>query len=202
MAELILEKARELFFSYGVKSVSMDDVARVAGVSKKTVYQFYSDKNELVNKIVEQLEESHLQLFNECAAKSKDAVEEVLMQSNAPFDTWASVNQSFYYELKKSFPENWQKLQDHKNKILLPGIIKNLKRGIQEKTFRQDLDVASIADIRLSHISDALQPSSFTERKLNEKELMNELTGFYLHAITTEQGKKLLYKYLKNRNEN
>jgi AcrR family transcriptional regulator len=202
MGELILAKAKELFFSYGLKSVSMDDLARLSGVSKKTIYQFYSDKNELVNKIVKDLTHCHYKLVKECQGIAKDAVEEVLMQSDGPFDTWASVNQTFFFELEKSFPEAWAELEKHKQKVLLPGIIKNLQRGIDENLYREELDVAFTADVRIHQLSNALQPAAFTGKRMHVSQLMNELTTFYLHGITTEKGKKLLYKYLRNRNEN
>lgn len=202
MGELILIKAKELFFSYGLKSVSMDDLAKQAGVSKKTIYQFYADKNELVNQIVEDLMLCHHRLFKECQGTAKDAIEEVLLQSDGPFDTWASVNQSFFFELQKSFPAAWAKLDQHKQKVLQPGIVKNLQWGKQENLYREDLDVAFTAEVRLQQLGSALQPSAFTSRRMNVSQLMNELTAFYLHGITTEKGKKRLNKYLKNRNEN
>ncbi|MDB5205005.1 MAG: hypothetical protein JWR72_80 [Flavisolibacter sp.] len=202
MGELILTKARELFFSYGLKSVSMDDLAKGAGVSKKTIYQAFSDKNELVNKIVNDLVNCHHQLLRKSEGEARDAIEEVLMQSNASFDTWASVNQAFFFELEKSFPDAWAKVEQHKQKILMPGIFKNLQRGIEENLYREDLDVVFTADIRIQQLSSALQPATFTGRRMNVSQLINELTVFYLHGITTEKGKKILYKYLKNRNEN
>lgn len=202
MGELILTKAKELFFSYGLKSVSMDDLAKMAGVSKKTIYQFFADKNELVNRIVDDLIACHHSLFSECQCEAKDAVEEVLIQSNEPFDTWASVNQAFFFELEKSFPDVWAKLEQHKQNVLLPGIMKNLERGIGENLYREDIDVAFTADVRIQQLSSALQPAAFTGRKMNGSQLLNELTSFYLHGITTEKGKKILSKYLKNRNEN
>jgi AcrR family transcriptional regulator len=196
MDEMILTKAKELFFSYGLKSVSMDDLAKMAGVSKKTIYQFFTDKNELVSRIVDDLMACHHKLVHGCQCEAKDAVKEVLMQSNKPFNTWASVNQAFFFELEKSFPEAWTKLEQYKQKVLFPGITKNLERGIGENLYRQDIDVAFTADVRIQQLSSALQPATFTGRKMNGSQLLNELTIFYLHGITTEKGKGLLNKYL------
>ena len=202
MGELILTKARELFFSYGLKSVSMDDLAKLAGVSKKTIYQFFSDKNELVNKIVDDMITCHHQLSMECLAEAKDAIDEVLKQSSAPFDTWASVNPGFFCELEKFFPEAWSKLEQHKNKVLLPGIIKNIDKGVAENYYRSEIDIDFTADIRIHQLITAIQPHVFASKRWNVSQVMNELTLFYLHGITTEKGKRLLSQYLKNRNEN
>ena len=143
MGELILTKAKELFFSYGLKSVSMDDLARTAGVSKKTIYQSFSDKNELVQKIVEDLTHCHHRLFTSCCIQSADAVDEVLKQSSTPFDTWASVNPGFFFELEKFFPDVWRKLDRYKNGALLPGIRKNLERGIAENNYRSNIHISA-----------------------------------------------------------
>jgi len=180
----------------------MDDLAKRAGISKKTIYHFYADKNDLINKIVDDLTQCHYLLFKKCQGSAHDAVEEVLLQSDGPFDTLASVNQTFFFELQKSFPEAWTKLEQHKQNVLSPGIMKNLERGIEENLYREDMDVAFNVDVRLQQLCSALQPSAFSNRKMDVRELMNELTLFYLYGITTEKGKKLLYKYLKNRNEN
>jgi AcrR family transcriptional regulator len=202
MGELILSKAKELFFSYGLKSVSMDDLAKQAGISKKTIYHFYADKAELINTIVDDLIQCNSHLLVECKVNAKDAVDEVLQQSSKSFDTWMAVNQTFFFELEKSFPQAWQKLQQHKLNVFGPGIVKNLKRGMKENLYRDDLNISVTTDIRLHQLTSALQPEAFGKHRMSGSQLVEELTRFYLHGITTEKGKKLLYKYVKNRNEN
>jgi AcrR family transcriptional regulator len=202
MDQLILGKARELFFTYGLKSVSMDDLAKVAGVSKKTIYQFFSDKNALVGQTVEDLVRCHHKLFKACRAESKDAVEEVLKQSGGPFGTWTSVSPGFFYELQKFFPATWTLLEQHRDKVLLPGIVRNLKWGISEGLYRQDIDPVFMGEVRMSQFSAALQPRGFTDRRVTASQLMEGFTNFYLHGITTDKGKTLLNKYLNSKNEN
>ncbi|HEV7332755.1 MAG TPA: TetR/AcrR family transcriptional regulator [Flavisolibacter sp.] len=202
MGELILIKARELFFSYGLRSVSMDDLAKLAGISKKTIYQSFEDKSALVNRIVEDLIDCHYQLFQSCQTDAADAIDEVFRQSNAPFETWASVTPGFFYELEKFFPEAWRKLEEHRDKVMQPGIVKNLERGQAEGLYREEMNIAFIADLRIHQLINALQPTGFMNHKISVSQLMKELTIFYLHGITTEKGKKRLTKYLKNSNEN
>lgn len=70
MGELILAKAKELFLSYGLKSVSMDDLARQAGISQKTICQFYPGKDRLGNGIVDDFVTCHTRLLHECRHNS------------------------------------------------------------------------------------------------------------------------------------
>ena len=202
MGELILTKARELFFSYGLRSVSMDDLAKLAGISKKTIYQSFEDKNALVNRIVEDLVDCHHQLCKACQLEAVDAIDEVFKQSSAPFETWASVTPGFFYELEKFFPEAWKKLEQHRERVMKPGIIKNLERGIAEGLYRDDMNLSFIADLRIQQLIHALQPNGFTSQKISVGQVMQELTLFYLHGISTEKGTRRITKYLKNRNEN
>jgi len=202
MEELILSKAKELFFNYGLKSVSMDDLASHAGVSKKTVYQFFSDKKEIVEKIVNEMTREHSRLINECVADTASAVDEVLRQSSESFHVWLSVNPVFFYDLEKFFPAVWEKLEQHKQTVLLPAILLNLERGVAEMVYRSDLDLYFIAELRIHQLTQVLQPVTFTERRMGLGDLTRELTLFYLHAITTQKGKTLLYQHIKDANEN
>lgn len=197
MEQLILNKAKDLFFSYGFKSVSMDDLAKMAGVSKKTIYQSVSDKTELVEKVADELIRCHAEQLTQSAEDATDAVQEVSLQLNTSFTIVSSVNYNFFYELEKFFPSAWKKLIDHRNKTLLPAIIKNLRKGIVEDNYREDIDPAFVAQIRLQQMSTALNPIRFSEKKLDTQKLMHDLTIFYLHGIVSTKGKKLINKYFK-----
>jgi AcrR family transcriptional regulator len=201
MEELIIDKAKELFFFYGVKSVSMDDLARAAGISKKTIYQHFSDKTEVLDSVVNRLIDGHYASFINCHQTSKDAIEEVVNQSIAPFNVFAGINYGFFHELEKSFPLAWEKLMQYREKTVLPAIIENLQRGIYESHFRADIDVSFVAQIRLQQLNTALNPAEFGEAGAEPTYMMNEFTSFFLHGITSDKGRKLINKYLKNKNE-
>ncbi|ANE52694.1 TetR/AcrR family transcriptional regulator [Flavisolibacter tropicus] len=202
MGEVVLQKAKELFFTYGLKSISMDDLAKQAGVSKKTIYQAVADKQELVGKVVDDLIQCHQATLTTSCTSSANAIEEVINLSCVPFDTLAAININFFYELEKFFPVEWKKLIAHKQKTMQPTIIKNLERGMAEGLYREDLNSAFTAAIRLQQISTALNPSDFNEKKMDTRQLMNDLTLFYLHSITTTKGKRIFTKYLNLNNEN
>ena len=202
MGAVVLNKARELFLTYGLKSISMDDLARQSGVSKKTIYQAVADKQELVAKVVEDLIQCHKELVATTKQSVSNAVEELTQLSCLPFDTLAAININFFYELEKFFPTEWKKLLEYRQAFMLPTIIENLKRGMSEGLYRDDLDVDFTAKIRLQQIETALKPNGFSDRKIEPRRLMNELTLFYLHGIVTTKGKRFINKYLNLNNEN
>jgi AcrR family transcriptional regulator len=201
MEEAIINKAGQLFFRYGLKSVSMDDVAKEAGISKKTIYQHYADKEHLINELVDAVINQYFGEYKKCYAEATDAIDEVIKQSNAPFEIWVNISPVFFHELERSFSTAWNKLEAYRRNLLLPAISNNLQIGIADGDYRDELDVALTAEIRLNQLMTALQPQVFSNKKHSVRELMNELTLLYLHGITTPKGKKLLYKYIKNTNE-
>lgn len=196
MEAQILNKARDLFFSYGLKSVSMDDLAKEAGVSKKTIYQLVADKAELVTKVAAHLMESHKEEMEHCFATAQNAVEEVALQTDVSFAPLASIRYSFFYDMEKFFPQAWQLMVHGRQQNLLPNITRNLKRGIQEGLYRPDLDLEMTPLIRLQQLQSALEPGAFPDLQNNQQLLLQRLTRFYLHGITSANGSELIKKYL------
>jgi AcrR family transcriptional regulator len=193
--ESIKEKARELFFSYGIKSVSMDDVAKKAGVSKRTIYEFFEDKNELVNEIVQDPVRSYSNLFRSSQSTAEDAIDEVIKQNDELLGIWTKIRPGFFVGLERTFPEISEQLEQYKL-IIRKGIMSNLRRGKEEGNYRDDIDVALVSDLRFHQLMNVMKPNLLTSHELNITQLAGEFTILYLHAITTEKGKKLLDNYL------
>ena len=196
--ELIIEKAKDLFFSYGLKSVSMDDIAKKAGVSKRTIYEFIEDKNELVNEIVQNLMRSYGKLFRSSQSPAEDAINEAIKQDDELLEIWTKIRPGFFFELKRTFPEISEQLEQYKL-FILKGIIVNLRRGKEEGNYRADIDIALVSDLRFHQLMNVMTPKLLTSHEINITQLTREFTVLYLHAITTEKGKKLLDKYFNKR---
>lgn len=196
--ELIKEKAKELFFKYGLKSVSLDDIAQTSHISKKTIYKFFDDKNAIVQKVVEDLVQSHDQIFKSSGSTASDAIDEVLRQDGGLSSICKSFRPSFFYELERFFPISWKDLEQYKS-YLREGIINNLLRGQKEGNYKEDIDIELISDLRMHQLINVLQPETLTSYKLSITRLAGEFTMLYLRAITTEKGKKLLDQYLSEK---
>lgn len=201
MKEDISIKAAKLFFSYGLKSISMDDLAKKTGLSKKTLYLHFIDKTELVNEVADYLIECHQQTFTHCAKQSKDAVEELFMQSDLTIASLPNVNLPFFFDLQKYYPLVWNKIVAYKNEFLLPCLQANLQRGINESLFRTEIEIAFTAEIRMQQINAIFSRDEFSSHTQRPLQLQQDLTLFYLHGITTRKGKELITKYLKSKNE-
>jgi AcrR family transcriptional regulator len=201
MEELILKKAKALFFTYGLKSVSMDDIAKAAAISKKTIYKSFEDKNEIVRHLIGELLLCNTMAIEQCSREAKDAVDEVLQFTGTAFDSMAVISPTFFYELEKFFPSVWQLFTKHRQTVLVPSIMQNLDTGIHEGNYRNNLDVPFIAEIRVQQIATAFYPNSFANEVYRGSRLMMQLSEFYLYGISSEKGKKLITTYLNMSNE-
>jgi AcrR family transcriptional regulator len=182
----IKENAKELFYKHGPKHVSMDDIAGCSHISKKTLYKLFHNKNDLLQKVVQDLIAKHQEHLEMYRSTAKNAVEEVLKQNAGLNLVCNSIRPSFFYELEVFFPDIWGELELYKLKIH-NGIKANLLRGKEEGLYRKDLNTQFIADIRMEQLANVLRP-----------DVTSEITVLYLRSIITEKGKNLLDKYLNN----
>ena len=200
MEERILSKARELFFSFGIRSVTMDDIAKQMGVSKKTIYQFYTDKNSLVAKVISDLVDCHNTQVEEFFENSENAVQEVLLQTAAIADIIQSIKPGVFFELQKYFPDTWRLIDGHRSDCILQAILKNLHRGIREGMYREDLDLKVVAHIRLVQLNSVLNLQDFPPERFNYQTILNQITELYLYGISTHAGQEEISSYLKSNN--
>lgn len=196
MERLILNKSKQLFFTYGIKGVSMDDISKGLGMSKKTIYQYYKDKNEIIGKIVDEMLVENVSYLNQIHEKRENVVEEVYMVTHSMGQQVGGIQNAFFYELEKSYPEYMEKLNTYKIEVLLKKIKQNLEEGVASGVYRSEINPSETALIRLSLIEDAFTNFTFLSAGWQTKDILVTLTNFYLHGITSQTGKELINKYI------
>ena len=179
----------------------MDDIAGHAGISKKTIYKSFEDKNHLIHLLVSDLLGCHAKALEQSRIDSNNAIEALINSTGKPFNLVASINPGFMYELEKFYPTIWKLVIDHKQNVLIPAIVENLKNGIEEGLYRPEIDIVFVADVRVQQIMTAIDVRTFTDRLVQCSKLLQQLTELFLHSVTTTQGKKLIDKYLNVNNE-
>ena len=162
--ERILQKAHELFMRYGVRSVSMDDIAAQLGMSKKTLYQFYTDKEELVDAVLSVFLEGNRKQCLADRQRSENAIHEVLLAFDMMQEMFANMNPSMVFELEKYHPAVSKKIQHHKQVFMYQVIKQNLERGIQEELYRPEINIDILTRFRIESMMLAFnteQPDPF-----------------------------------------
>lgn len=193
----IREKATELFLRYGIRSVSMDDIATHLGMSKKTIYQSFSDKDELVDDVID-AEISHMQ--EECLVtqgQSTDAVEEIFLTMVMVQEQLRNLNPVMIYDLQKFHFRSYQRFMDHKNRFLLEIIRANLAKGIREGLYRPDLNVDVLSKFRLESMMIPFNMDMFPPSRYNLADVTQVIMEHFLFGVATEEGFRLILKYQK-----
>jgi TetR/AcrR family transcriptional regulator, cholesterol catabolism regulator len=193
--ERIQAKADELFMRYGIRSVSMDDIAAQLVMSKKTLYQFFADKDELVDAVVDKELKRGQQDCLECRQQSKDSVDEIFITMEQIAEQFRNMNPMVLYDLEKFHIASFQKFLKHKNEFLLDVIRKNIERGIREELFRPEINVDIMSKFRLESMMIAFNMLVFPPRKYNLVEVTQEIIEHYLYGVATLKGHKLILKY-------
>ena len=195
----IKKKAHELFLQYGLRSVSMDDIANGIGISKKTIYQFYADKDELVDAVVES-EFSKNENLCECdRMNAVNAIHEIFLAMDMLADMFRSMNPSFIFDMQKYHPKAYLKFDQYKNDSLFNIVRTNILRGIKEELFREDIDVDIIARFRVQSLMMAFSHEFNSTLKRSIPEIAKELIIHYLFGLVSIKGYKISIKYQQER---
>jgi AcrR family transcriptional regulator len=199
MKDRIQQKANDLFRRYGVKSITMDEIAAQLGVSKKTIYQYFSDKDELVEVIVKQTIEFAQQTCENNRNNSKDSIDELFQAMDFVQQIFSGMNPAMMYDLEKFHPQSYRIFLDYKNKFLFDIIKSNLKRGITEELYRSDINIDIIAKFRLEAMMIAFNQDVYPASKFNLVDLHTTIIEHFLFGVASLKGYKLIMKYQQER---
>jgi AcrR family transcriptional regulator len=195
MQDRILNKARELMFQTGVKHVTMDDLANQLGISKKTIYQYFKDKDALVSSVVEFELANHALLCNQSMKLADNAVHEIFLLMTVIQEMFNRMNPLALFEIEKYYPLAFDKIKNHKDDYIFSMISANLEKGIAEGLYRKDVDVTILSRYRLEtslipfniHV---FHPSKFDMLKVNL-----QIIEHFVYGVATLDGHKLMDNY-------
>lgn len=193
--ERILEAAQELFFRFGIKSVTMDDIAKHLAISKKTIYQYFEDKDQIVVTLTREDLLNHQKQFKSVQEEASNPIEEIMEMMKHVATIFSQMNPNVFYDMQKYHPQAWQKFREFKENCILQLVEENLKRGIKEGLYRSDFNPRIIAKVRIEQIEMGINPAVFPPDKFNISEVQVCLMDHFLHGIATLKGHKLINKY-------
>lgn len=200
MEPRIEETAEKLFFTYGLKSVSMDDIAREAGVSKKTIYQYFRDKNTVVLSIISKLVAQQEDLLKQSLKISENAIHEVILIAENVQTLMGKLRPVMLYDLHKYFPESWKLIKQFKEKSLKDAFIQNLEKGISEGLFRKDLDFEIISQFELMQFDSFFNSDSYPAGQFKSQAVISQITRLFLYGVGSAEGQVVIKKYFENQN--
>lgn len=193
--ERILQKAHELFHRYGIRSVSMDEIASQMGMSKKTLYLHFADKDQLVDEVFAVLLQ---QKKSECMSlqqQADNAIHEEFLGFEQMSEMLASMHPSLLYDLEKYHPAVFTKFRSFMGDFVYKLVRTNLERGITEELYRADIDVDLLARFRVATITISSNPINFPNKRHTLAYIEEHLLDLFLHGVVTGKGQKLIQKY-------
>lgn len=193
----ILSKVRELYMKYGIKSITMDDVATELGISKKTLYQFVTDKDDLVGKFIDYEIDIRQEEICRCFDKECNAIEELFQLSAFMNKMMKDQNPATEHDLKKYYPHHFQKIAHTRRERMYNYILLNIKKGKSEGLYREEMNEEVIAKLYLSRAENIHFNELFTVEEFTSVKLFTELLTYHVRGIATGKGIVVLGRVIK-----
>ncbi len=196
--KLIVENVAITFLERGIRSVTMDNVASEFGISKKTLYQYFSDKEALVNAAIDHLIESQRFEFND--PSMGNAIDIVVSIREQIASLLKMYHHNIESELKATYPEIHRKVYAVKRKKIYENTYANLRQGIAEGLYRNDIDPAFIARLQMGRILYTMNPDYhiFEEFEVHSVSFYDSIIDYHLRAICTRKGLEYYHKITNN----
>lgn len=193
----IIQQAALLFLRYGLKSVSMDDIARELGVSKKTLYQSVENKADLVDQIISLHIESEKKMIKAIGKQAKDAIEELLLIAKHVTQMLRQTSPTVAYDLQKYYRKSWKLVETFNSNFIYDKIRKNINQGIEEGIYRKDINPDIIAKLYVGKTALVVDEDLFPLQEYNKENLFKQYISYHIHGIASPKGMKLLEKHTK-----
>lgn len=196
--EDIILLIRDQYLKYGIKSVSMDDAAKTCGISKKTLYQYFKDKANLVENVISYSIQLNTELVDAIISSENDAVTE--MYDIHVFLNKLTIEHSHVvdYDLKKYYPRVHDLIIKTKRDRIFNISFNNLIKGKKEGYYRPEINEEIIAKIALLRHESSIDTCLFTNEEIQSKDFFKELFIYHIRGISTEKGIKKIKEVLKN----
>lgn len=192
----LFKRVEELFFRLGFKALTMDDVARELGISKKTLYQVVENKDDLVKKVIE----THLSDDRACHLEIEqtavDAVDEMLLTERFVLSQVREISPAAVHDLQKYHREAWNLMHEFHQTHALGSIRRNLEWGRREGFYRADFDIEIVARLHVSNINASISQELFPPSQFRLEDVVSQSLHFFLRSILAEKGQFRLLELL------
>jgi TetR/AcrR family transcriptional regulator, cholesterol catabolism regulator len=185
----ILEQVRRLYHRYGIKSVTMDDVAKHLCISKKTLYEYFKDKEDLVKNIVLLDHSNRNKFFSEIGNKNLNAIEELFEVYRMINIMFRDYNASMEYDIHKYYPDLFSQVKEIRRKKMYDTLYSNMNKGKKEELYRKDLNSKIIARLHVFKVENMFDNDIFTMEELSSVKVFNEVFVYHMQGIMSEKGR-------------
>ncbi len=199
--ERILQKAHELFNKFGIRRVTMDEIASQIGMSKKTIYHSFKDKDELVDAVAA----DHIS-NNKCRCEadlleSENAIHQIFLTLDMVQEMLAQMNPSILWDLEKFHPITYKKFAEFRDKYLYKVVKENIEWGLKDGLYRADMDVDVITKLRLVTMFIPFNQDIFPSQSYSLAMVESETLEHFLYGMATAKAHKIIARYKQQRSK-
>ena len=197
LKEHILATAYRLFMAYGIRNITMDDLSKELSISKKTIYQHFKDKDEIVYLTTRMALEHEQKYLDEIQQYAKNSIDELILITKFMREHISKINPSVLFDIKKYYRDAWQLYLTFKHEVFTNAVKASLKRGIEEGDFRKSIDIDILAIFRLEMIQLSFDDRIFPRTMFDFREVQMQILDHFIHGILTPKGLKAFQQQIK-----
>ena len=201
MKERILAEAERLFWKYGVRSVTMEDIAKQLGISKKTIYQHFSDKEQVLYQVIQDKTTKSKSEMDCMAVETANPVEEILSVLNMMQKNADQVSPNLLMDIKRYYPQAFVLFRQYKEDQIMRSILENIQKGILQGLYRNDINPTILARLRVEQIELGFNHDLFPSDQYSMPDVQAELIHHFVRGMLTERGFEVYNQYVNSRKE-
>ncbi len=194
----LLNAVAHLFMKLGIKSLTMDDIARHLGISKKTLYQYVTDKKDLVQQCLNLAISEEQCVLTDIVSDDENAIDISLKINIKISEKLQTIQPAVMYDLQKYYPEAWAIMENHKKCFIYDMVVKNINVGIKQGLYRNNVNPEIIARIYVTMIDKIFDVDLFPTHKYNFETIHKEMARYHIRGIASKKGIKYLTEKLNN----
>lgn len=194
----LVEKSAQVFLKYGIRAVTMDDLARELGISKKTIYKYFNDKDELIRTIIEFKTQSDREICSVAVRQAENAIDEMIRISEFMSEMLQDVHSSVFFDLQKYHRDAWEIMENHKNTFVRNQIKGNIERGVEEGMYRSNADANILSISYVATMGSLFDGHSFPLNEYKFSRVFNQIIRFQVRGLASAEGLNYLKKRLSD----
>ena len=195
--ESIIQTAGKMFYQLGIRNVSIDEICAELRISKKTFYAHFPQKEDLVEAIITYENENTKEKFAK-NLKNKNAIDALIYIVREIKKQNDCQPHALWYDVKKYYPKVFEKFDEEKKQSIKVGFEHNLRQGIIEGYYRNDIDVEMVSIFHSIHLKTTFEQMERTQKKFSKKRVLDFFIDLIIHLIANEKGLKYLEEHYLN----
>lgn len=184
----IIEQVRKLYQRYGIKSVTMDDVAKQLCISKKTLYEHFKDKEDLVRQVLLLEHERIGKYFRAIEKEDSNALEEILEVLKLIHTMYRDYNPSMEYDIRKYYPDLYTRIREIRRKRMFESSYRNLNKGKREGLYRKEMNSRIIARLQVFITENMFDNDLFSIEEITSLKVYKEMFFYHIYGILSQKG--------------